>query len=123
MTTIRKIIKRDIGQKVEGIVKVLIRRNLDKIAVRVADIWICPMAPVRGPGPASMATPQSRKCAITRSSGVSVMKQRSPEPGVGRRDFGSSSRPAWCRLIFCRPKPSAVRPSPKLTRVMPRTRS
>src|SRR6266446_6666697 len=72
------------------------------------------MAPARGPGPATIGTPHSSRCAVTSASGILVMKHRSPEPGVGL----SATRPgilaAGCRLIFCWPKRNAVRPSPKV---------
>jgi len=45
--------------------------------------WIVPIAPARGPGPATIGTPHSSRCAVTSASGILVMKQRSPEPGVG----------------------------------------
>ena len=68
------------------------------------------MAPARGPGPAMTGTPHFSKCAVTSASGVAVMKHKSADPGVGL----SATRPgmllAGCRLIFCRPKRSAVRP-------------
>ncbi len=44
------------------------------------------------------------------------------DPGCGRAAFGSIGLGWGWRLIFWRPKLSAVRPSPKCTSSMPRTR-
>jgi hypothetical protein len=41
---------------------------------------------------------------------------------VGCSAFGSNSFPAWWRFILLVPKVSAVRPEPKVTASMPRTR-
>ena len=43
-------------------------------------------------------------------------------PGVGRSACGCSGALAACRLIFCWPNCSAVRPAPKRTTCMPSTR-
>lgn len=49
-------------------------------------------------------TPAPFHLERTWSMGVSVIKQRSPLPGVGCSDLGANSLPATCRLIFCEPK-------------------
>ena len=51
-----------------------------------------------------------------------AIRHKSTEPGVGCAAFGSNSRPARCRLIFWRPKASALRPAANVTTRMPSTR-
>src|SRR5437899_849563 len=63
-----------------------------------------PIAPARGPGPATTATPQSARCAVTSASGAAVIKHKSPDPGGGLSATRPGILPAACQLIFCRPK-------------------
>ncbi len=72
-------------------------------------------------GPSMIGTPRTARFLITLSSGTAAMRQKSSAPGTGCVALGSNSLPFTCRLNFCSPNLSAIRPWPKDSSCMPST--
>ncbi len=92
--------------------------HFDQVAMPVAEVhrFDRPSARYVWAGPSSTTMACACRCASTSTIAVCVTRHRSALPRRGSQRMRLQWRAGGCRLIFCWPNCSAVRPAPKAQR-------